>query len=94
MKNINGDIVFSIQLLDVKTIFSLEHEKLGMGYNKLNELQDFKVFSDNCTLFIKITKHFECGEKHHLKIKVRQPSGDITEWITHFQPKGLILIFF
>ena len=94
MKNINGDIVFSIQLFNVKVVFSLEHEKMGIGYNKLNKHQDYEVFSDNSTLFIKITKHLECEEKHHLKIKVLQPNGAITEWITNFQPKGSIMFIY
>ena len=76
--------------MNIKAVFSLEYEKMGRGYNKLNRNQDYEVNSDRTSLFVKITKKFECAEKHHMKMKVLEPSGDITELITLFQPKGLI----
>ena len=92
MKNINEDIVFSIRLVDIKAVFSLEYERMGRGYNKLKEHQDYEVFTDKNTFFIKIMKKLESGEKHHMKVNVLESSGDITEWITLFQPKGLITL--
>ena len=78
--------------MDIKAVFSLEYEKMGRGYNKLNMNQDYEVNSDRTSLFVKITKKFECGEKHHMKMKVLEPSGGITELITLFQPKGWITL--
>ena len=94
MKNINEDIVFSIRLVDIKnkTVLSLEYEKMGRGYNKLKEHQDYEVYTDKNTIFIKIMKKLESGGKHHMKVNVLESSGDITEWITLFQPKGLITL--
>ena len=91
MKNINGDLVFSLQLVNVKVVFSLEYEKIGRGYNKLEKHKDYEVFRDDTTLFIKMTKKFECGEEHHLKIKVLGPDEKIVDLLTLFKPKGWIL---
>ena len=96
MKNINGDMVFSIQHSDVKAVSSLEYEKFGMGYNKLNKPQDYEVFPDNNALFVKITKKLESGKNHHMKIKVLKPDGSQADLLTFFKPKptGSIKIFF
>ena len=78
--------------MNVKKVLSLEYEMMGRGYNKLNMNQDYEVNSDRTSLFVIITKKLECGEKHHMKMNVLEPSGDITELIALFQPKGLIIL--
>ena len=87
-------MVFSIQLSDVKDVSSLEYEKFGMGYNKLNAPQDYEVIPDNNALFIKITKQLESGERHHMKIKVLKPDESEADLLTLFEPKGSIKFFF
>ena len=89
-------MVFSIRHSDAKAVSSLEYEKFGMGYNKLNQHQDYKVFSDNNNFFIKITKKLESGKNHHMKIKVLKPDGSQAHLLTFFKPKptGSIKIFF
>ena len=84
-------MVFSIQHSDVKAVSSLEYEKFGMGYNKLNAPQDYEVFPDNNALFIKITKQLESGD---MKIKVLKPDESEADLLTLFEPKGSIKFFF
>ena len=63
---------------------------MGRGYNKLNKNQDYEVNSDRTSLFVKITKKLECGEKHHIKMFILLSFGtkwrqQVTELITLFQ---------
>ena len=88
IKNINGDVVFTIESLNF-VIFSLEYEKIGRGYNTLDE-NDYIISTDENTLFIKITKALESKAEYHLKIKVLLRDKKIGEWLILFMPIGLI----
>ena len=88
---INKEVTVSLQLADVNYVFSLEHEVMGCGYNQLSNGTDYEVQKSVGSLFMKITKEFNCGNHHHLKLKVNQKAdGKDVEWITCFKPKGKI----
>lgn len=74
-------------------IFSLEYEKIGLGYNTLDK-QDYIISIDKSAMFIKITKKFESKVEYHLKIKVLLPGQSLKEWLVLFVPEGLLIRFF
>ena len=95
VKNINGDMVFSIQLTEIKVespTFFLEYEKyevrMDEAFIKLKKCQDYVVYEDGTSLFLKITKKLECGEKYHLRIKFLDTERKNAIWVICFQPKG------
>ena len=86
---INKEVTISVQLADIKYIISLEHEEMGCGYSKLTKGTDYEVYKDITSLFIKVTKEYDCGKEHHLKLTVnRSVDGTDVQWIIHFQPNG------
>ena len=88
---INKEVTISLQLADVNYVISLEHETVACKYKKLVKGTDYEVHVAVSSLFIKITKEFDCGKFHHLKLKVNQKAdGKDAEWITCFKPKGKI----
>ena len=74
-------------------IFSLEYEKIGLGYNTLDK-QDYIISIDKSAMFIKITKKFKSKVEYHLKIKVLLPGHSLKEWLVFFVPEGLLIRFF
>ena len=92
---INKEVTVSVQLTDINYIISLEHEEMGFGYIKLTKETDYEVHKDVTTLFIKVTKEFDCSKEHHLKLTVNQSvDGTDVQWIIHFQPKGKNQFFY
>ena len=86
---INKEVTVSVQLAEFNYFISLEHEQMGCGYSKLIKGTDYEVYKDVTSLFIKVTKEYDCGKEHHLKLTVnRSVDGTDVQWIIHFQPKG------
>ena len=97
----NKEVTVSVQLADINFINSVEHTNGQITHSEqtdkwivLTKGTDYEEHRDATSLFIKITKYFDCGKEHNLKLNLNQTvDGTDAEWIIHFQPKGKTKIF-
>ena len=80
MKDLSEDIVFSMKCKDFKMIDSVtcKDEKTKITYN-LNKGEDFKIFEENSTHFIQVTKKLK-NNKHHFEITIQDHEDNLHDW--------------
>ena len=88
VKNINKDIVYSMKLDEVKEVSSVTCQVHGQSSINFVENQDYKIITDESTLFLIITKRMKSQEKHHLAITILDKHNIIQDWKISCQPKG------